>query len=132
MLTGIVLMMINCFTGAFTLINYAATVFSESGSGLNPNASAIVLGALQICGTLCTIAIIDRLGRKLLMIISTAGVALSLSVMTVYSYVSHQGYDLSHYNSVPVISLSLVIFISAIGILPIPYVMIAEILPQKV
>lgn len=125
-------MLVNGFSGAFTLINYAATVFRESGSDIDPNTSAIAVGALQICGTLCTIALIDRLGRKILMLISTAGVALSLSVMGVYSYLSKHDYDLQDFNLVPVISLSLVIYLSGIGITPVPYVLVAEILPQKV
>lgn len=52
--------------------------------------------------------------------------------MGTYSYLSQQGYDLSHFNWVPVISLSFVIFISSTGIIPIPYIIIAEVLPQKV
>lgn len=125
-------MMVNGFTGAFTLINYAATIFNESGSDIDPNTSAVALGVLQIFGTLCTISAIDRFGRKLLMTISTTGVALSLSVMVVYSYLNAQNYDLRNYNLVPVISLGMVIFLSAVGITPVPYVLVAEILPQKV
>lgn len=125
-------MMVNGCSGSFTLILYAATIFKECGSDIDPNTSAISLGVLQILGTLCTIAVIDRFGRKLLMTISTTGVALSLSVMCAYSYLNERNYDLRNYNLVPVISLSLVIALSAVGIVPVPYVIVAEILPQKV
>lgn len=49
-----------------------------------------------------------------------------------YSYMSAHNYDLEQFHLVPVISLSFVIFISSIGIIPIPYIIIAEVLPQKV
>lgn len=61
-----------------------------------------------------------------------AGAAIGLSVMGCYSWASSNGHDLHHFNLVPVISLSFVIFISSIGIIPIPYIIIAEVLPQKV
>lgn len=52
--------------------------------------------------------------------------------MGTYSYLGTQNVDLSQYHWVPVVSLSTVIFISSIGIIPIPYIIIAEVLPQKV
>lgn len=52
--------------------------------------------------------------------------------MGTYSYMSAHNYDLSQFHLVPVISLSFVIFISSIGIIPIPYIIIAEVLPQRV
>lgn len=131
MLVGFTLIFVSAFSGPFTLISYEATIFRESGSDINPNTSAIALGALQICGTICTIATIERVGRKVLLIISTTGVTLSLLVMGIYSYLSRHDYDLTDYNLVPVISLSLVIYLSAIGITPVPYVLVAESLPQK-
>lgn len=61
-----------------------------------------------------------------------AGAAIGLSVMGCYSWASSNDHDLHHFNLVPVVSLSFVIFISSIGIIPIPYIIIAEVLPQKV
>lgn len=125
-------MAVNQFSGTFALVNYAATIFKESGSNFDPNLSAITLACLQICGTYCTSLIIDRVGRKCLLVVSSGGSALGLAVMGTYSYLSKNGYDVGALNMVPVISLSFVIFIASIGLIPIPYVIIAEVLPRKV
>jgi len=63
MLFGLILMLVSAFSGAFALISYASSIFRESGSDIDPNSSAIALGALQICGTLNSIVIIDRISR---------------------------------------------------------------------
>lgn len=132
LIVGPVLMAVNQFSGTFVLVNYAATIFKKSGSNFDPNWSAITLAFLQICGTYCTSMIIDRVGRKFLLVISSGGSALGLAAMGTYSYMNKNGYDVSAWNMVPVVSLSFVIFIASIGLIPIPYVIIAEVLPRKV
>lgn len=52
--------------------------------------------------------------------------------MGTYSLLSSNGHNLDQFHLVPVISLSFVIFISSIGIIPIPYIIIAEVLPQRI
>lgn len=132
MLIGPFLMAVSQFSGTFTLVSYAATVFKESGSNLNPNLSSIILGCLQITGTISTYFLIDRIGRRVLLTISCAGSAIGLSIMGIYCYLSKHNVDVSQYNWIPVITLSFVIYISSIGIIPVPYIILSEVLPQKV
>lgn len=129
---GPILMAISQFTGAFTMMNYAGTIFKESGSTIDPNVSSIVLGLVQICGSIFCIAVVDKVGRKTLLIISTLGCSIGLFVMGAYSFLSKHDYDISSLNLVPVISLSFVIFISSVGLSPVPHIMVAEILSLKV
>lgn len=75
---------------------------------------------------------IDRCGRKMLLIVSGSGCAVGLTVMGIFSYLFECGFDVSQFEWIPVASLSFVIFIASIGLIPIPYVIIAEVLPQKV
>lgn len=41
-------------------------------------------------------------------------------------------FDVEPYNSVPIVSFSAMIFFAACGAIPVPFVVIAEILPEKV
>lgn len=134
MLIGPSLFAVSQFSGTFTLVSYAATIFKESGSNLNPNFSSIILGCLQIIGTISTYFLIDRIGRRVLLTISCGGAAIGLSVMGCYCYLSkhHESNAVAHYNWIPVVALSFVIYISSIGIIPVPYIIISEVLPQKV
>lgn len=120
------------FSGTFALLSYSTTVFKDSGSDFDPYISSIIFTSLQIFGTYCTSLLIDRVGRKVLLIVSASGASVGLATMATFSYFHKYGYDVSAFNLVPVISLSFFIFISSVGLIPIPYVIIAEVLPRKV
>lgn len=64
MLIGLMLAILNQLCGCFALINYTATICQESGSNLSPNASAIVIGAIQFFGAYVSTLLVDRAGRK--------------------------------------------------------------------
>lgn len=125
-------MAVSQFSGTFTISSYAAMVFAATGSALPPNLSAIIMGTVQIFGTYCASTLIDRLGRKMLLLISTIGSAVALVVTGIYTYLRQTGHDVTSFNWLPVISISFYIYISAIGIIPVPYVLVNEIFPRKV
>lgn len=125
-------MFVSQLSGAYTVSNYAATIFKETGSTFDPNISSIVMGVLQVCGNITASQLMDRMGRKKLLIVSNSGAAISHAITGTFIYLSKNGYDVSAFNLLPVISISFFIFINAIGILPVPYVILAEVMPQKV
>lgn len=125
-------MAISQFSGSFVLVNFAVTIFRDSGSDFDPNSSAIVMGGLQIFGTYMTSALIDKVGRKVLLIVSAMGTAFGLAVMATYMHFHQLGYDVTQFRLVPVISLTFVLVVSSLGLVSVPYVIIAEVLPRKV
>lgn len=127
-----ILLAINQFSGCFTLINYSATIFANSGSTWDPNVSSIILATIQIIATYISTILVDRVGRKILLAISAAATSCGLTVMGLYSYLEKHDYNLDGYSWVPVTSLSFVIFIASIGILPLPFIVLAEVLPDNV
>ena len=126
-LTGFAMM-----TANFLLIGYAVMVFERSGSSLDPYVSSIMLAIALILGSLLTTSLADKLGRKLLNVISLVGSAIGLFAIAAYYYLHLHGYDLESFVWVPVASLSFVIFISSAGIVPLSFVCSIEFLPSKV
>lgn len=61
---GVILVALNIFSGVFTMLNYTALVFKETGSNLSPNVSAIIVGCIQLLGAILATDFIDRFGRK--------------------------------------------------------------------
>lgn len=120
------------FSGTFTLSNYASTVFAETGSNIDPNVSSIFFGCIQVLGTICASSFIDRLGRKALLLISTAGSATALLTTGAYAYLNSLGHDLRAVSWLPIVSLSFFIFIAAAGLSPVPYVLLSEVLPPRI
>uniref|UniRef100_A0A182YRN8 Major facilitator superfamily (MFS) profile domain-containing protein n=1 Tax=Anopheles stephensi TaxID=30069 RepID=A0A182YRN8_ANOST len=158
LLIGLVLVSLNQLSGCFALINYTAQIFADSGSDLDPNMAAIVVGAIQIIGSYGSTLIVDRCQRKVIYrrtaargnsvptrilttfvstlqhvyIATSFFAAIGLFTMGTHGYLKSQHVDVSAINWIPVASLSFVIFIASVGLLPLTFVILSEILPPKV
>ncbi|KAG4073998.1 hypothetical protein HA402_014203 [Bradysia odoriphaga] len=129
---GFALILLHEFCGCFTMINYTATIFAESGSDISPNLSAIICGAIQLLGTLVSTKLVDRAGRKFLLIISSIGAGLSLVALGTYTYMNSLGYYVQPFSWVAVASFSSMLFLASCGIIPLPYVILSEIMPDRI
>uniref|UniRef100_A0A1L8DFA2 Putative sugar transporter n=3 Tax=Nyssomyia neivai TaxID=330878 RepID=A0A1L8DFA2_9DIPT len=131
LLISFTLVILACFCGTFTLINYAADIFNDAGSSFSPNIAAIIVGAIQVFGSCGSYVLVDRAGRRILLMGSALGTGIFHSIMAVYVYLSSIGYNLEGYEWIPVVALSAVMLISAIGVVALPYPIIAELMPTK-
>ena len=70
-------------TGINAIFYYAPTIFEQAGGSTDSSfLQAIVVGLTNLVFTLVAIRLIDRLGRKPLLIIGTASMAIALSMAT--------------------------------------------------
>lgn len=129
---GFALAIIAQLPANFILINYAVMIFEKVGQSVDPYISSIILAVALILGSLATTYLADILGRRVLNLVSLLGSAIGLLAMSLYYYLYVNGYDLSAFSWVPVISLSFVIFISSAGIVTLACVCSVENLPTKV
>lgn len=132
LLIGVIMMSMNIFTGSLLLLNYAAPIFKESGSDLDPNTSSIILISVQLAGTYIATFLVDRIGRRALLITSTIGTGTGTFIMATFNWLSYMQTDLSNFSWVPVASLSLAVFMASMGLMPLLFVVLAEVLPSKV
>jgi SP family facilitated glucose transporter-like MFS transporter 8 len=61
------------FCGINSLLAYTVEIFQTAGSAWNPYLCTAVFGVAQFVSTLIAIMIADRIGRRILLIISVAG-----------------------------------------------------------
>nr|CAD7453118.1 unnamed protein product [Timema tahoe] len=127
MVIGILLMANVQLCGIFAVFSYTVNIFQLSGSNLSPNLSTILTGSFLFIGVLLATFLIDRAGRKVLMIISDLVMFLCMGVLGGYFYLKNMGADVENYGWVPVASLSLHVFSLSLGVGTVPYVVIAEI-----
>uniref|UniRef100_A0A182RJE2 Major facilitator superfamily (MFS) profile domain-containing protein n=1 Tax=Anopheles funestus TaxID=62324 RepID=A0A182RJE2_ANOFN len=134
MLICVTLMALNQFCGCFYMMNYAQSVFAESGSVLSVPASlsVIVVGLIQLIGCYVCTLLVDRIGRKILLLISSVGLTLGQSVFAVYCYGQQMGYDLTAFGWLPLVCFSVIVFIGTVGLGTMPFVVLAEIMPQQI
>lgn len=119
-------------SGTYTFMTYSVSIFEKSGTHIDANTSAIVLAIVQIIGVIITSHLVDKIGRKVLFIISLSGCTFCLTAMTVYLYLADHGFDMSAFYWVPVTALASDILISSVGINSLTFVYIVEILSPKV
>ncbi|MEM1174833.1 MAG: MFS transporter [Pseudomonadota bacterium] len=78
---GVVVGVIQQVTGINAVYFYAPSIFEQSGVGTNAAfAQATLIGITNIVFTVLAMLLIDRLGRKPLLIIGLVGIVLSMSV----------------------------------------------------
>ena len=71
--------------------------------------------------------------KQILLVVSSAGAAICHAVMATFIFIdTSTDINVKAFNWVPVVAFSAMIFIAACGALPIPYVILSEILPDKV
>lgn len=129
---AIVLSCMNQFTGCFIFLTYAGNILSKTGTGVNPYTCSIILGVVQIIGSLFTTQLADRLGRRVLLITSLFGTVLGQTALSTFTYLQTLDYDLSMFDWVPVTIMSFVIFIASLGVIPLTSICTVEVLPAKV
>lgn len=83
---GLTLGIVQQVTGINAIYFYAPTIFEQAGVGTNAAfAQAIWIGIFNIIFTFVSMALIDRLGRRPLMLIGLIGVVISMSICS-YSF----------------------------------------------
>ncbi|KAM7362746.1 facilitated trehalose transporter Tret1-like [Cochliomyia hominivorax] len=129
--TAFMLMALNQFSGSFAFTNYMSDIFAQTGTDIAPNTCTIVMGVAQIMGTCFTMIIVDRFGRKLLMLISSGGMAVGLIAFGLYMKFTSAELKLL-YNWLPLVVMTLIILFASIGVVALIFTIIVEILPTKI
>lgn len=85
----------------------------------------------MVVGSLVSLSLIGRYPRKSLYAVTTTVNIIGLLAMALYSYCKTFT-DFSSFKYVPVVSLSLIIFVAMSARFPLTYVLLAELIPQNV
>lgn len=83
----------NQFTGINAILYYLNDIFTAAGfSQLSGDLQAVAIGATNLIATIIAMALIDRLGRKILLLIGSVGTAACLAcVSAIFLLKQHQG-----------------------------------------
>jgi len=106
-------------------------IFEISHTTLDVGMCTIVIGVVQIIGTITTILLCDRYGRKILLMLSSFGASICLAAFGFYIYFAER-YDLSAVDWLPLVLLALEIFLCHIGLVGIFFVVLVEAMPARV
>lgn len=124
-------MIVNQLCGCFAFINYASDIFMRSGSTLSPSISSIIVALIQLAGSVVSVFVTEKVSRKLLYTITSLLTMLGLLTFGMHGFL-REFFDMHEFNWIPIASMSLVIFAASIGILPLTFTMLSELLPVRV
>ncbi|CAD5170301.1 unnamed protein product [Musa acuminata subsp. burmannicoides] len=135
LMIGIGLLVLQQLSGINGILFYASNIFKAAGL-TNGNLATCGLGAIQVVATGVTTWLLDRAGRRILLIISTIGMTLSLLLVSVAFFLEGAFSEESHsYYVLSILSLvGLVAYVIAfsLGVGAIPWIIMSEILPVNI
>ncbi len=131
MVIGIGLAIFQQVTGINTVIYYAPKIIQTAGI---PSASGAILatagiGLVNVVMTVVSMWLIDRVGRRPLLLVGIAGMTVSLGVLGYAFYSPEHGRSFA---TVAVVTLMCYVAMFAISLGPIFWLLIAEIYPLKI
>ncbi|RZF43733.1 hypothetical protein LSTR_LSTR009156 [Laodelphax striatellus] len=123
------MMVFQQLSGVNAVIFYSGQIFESAGSSLSSQMASIVIGVMQVSATYCSTLLVERTGRRFLLLLSDSVMAICLLVLGIYFHYQEQKVDLSAWGWVPLASLSLFIVVFSLGFGPIPWIIMGEIVP---
>ncbi|KAJ8930851.1 hypothetical protein NQ314_016270 [Rhamnusium bicolor] len=127
------LMFFQQMSGINAVIFYTTKIFKESGSSLNESICTTIVGVVNFVSTFIAAVLIDKLGRKVLLYVSSSSMILSLAVLGAYFYLKNETLvDVTPFGWLPLVSFVIYVLGFSLGFGPIPWLMMGEILPAKI
>lgn len=120
------LMAIQQFSGINVVLFYSEDIFKKAGSSLSPSIATIVVGLVMFAASFPTPYLIEKLGRRIVQILSAAGMMIFLAILGVSFFLNHLGYDTSKISWLPLLSVIGYIILYSFGLGPVPWAMIGE------
>ena len=130
LVVGIALAIFQQFVGINTVIYYAPTILTQTGLSTGSSlAATILVGVVNLAFTIVAVLLLDRVGRRVLLLTGTAGLTIGLLILGLYftSATLQQ-----HASYLALVGLLVFIASFAVGLGPVFWLMISEIFPVGV
>ncbi|CAO2833983.1 unnamed protein product [Amaranthus hypochondriacus] len=129
------LLILQQMSGINGVLFYSSTIFKEAGV-TSSNAATFGVGAIQVIATVVTTWLVDKAGRRLLLIVSSSGMTFSLLVVAASFFlkdvVSHDSSWYSVFSILSVVGVVAMVVSFSLGIGAIPWIIMSEILPVNI
>ncbi|GAU91694.1 hypothetical protein RvY_03903 [Ramazzottius varieornatus] len=126
----LVAMVARQFSGYTVIVNYSTAIFT--GVGLNRQGALLAtlgLWGVSLNGTLLSLFLVDRAGRKTLLLTCEAGLVVSMSIFITFAALKKEGYTWTEYGSVA--CFFAILLFNQTGLASIAYILPAELFGQE-
>jgi sugar porter (SP) family MFS transporter len=119
------LMIFQQLSGINAVIFYSGSIFSAAGGAISPAIASLIIGVVQVIATLCGTMMVDRAGRRPLLLISSTVMSICLAGLAT-SYAMPTENRAAWLDWLPLLSVAIFIVVFSIGFGPIPWLMMGE------
>ncbi|KAL3572619.1 hypothetical protein D5086_026523 [Populus alba] len=129
-LIGVGLMVLQQFGGINAVCFYASSIFEVAG--FSPSVGTIIYAILQVVFVVLNTTIIDKVGRKPLLLVSASGLVIACLITGLSFYLKVHELALKSAPMLAVTGILLYIGTFSAGMGPIPWVIMSEIFPLNI
>lgn len=127
------LMFFQQVSGINAVIFYTNDIFSAADTGIQATLATIIVGVMQVVATFVATVIVDRAGRRILLLISGSVMAICTLALGIYFYLQDQDRSkVANLGWLPIVSLCVFIVSFSIGFGPAPWILIGELFAPDV
>lgn len=126
------LMLFQQMSGVNAIIFYSSDIFQKAGSSLPPGEASIIVGAVQVISVFLGSLVIDKLGRRILLLASITVMFLTTLILGVYFYCIVYTSAFNDLKWFALIPLCVFLILFSVGFGPIPWLMMPEIFAPEV
>lgn len=120
------LMFFQQFSGINAVLFNTEEIFESSGADISSKISSIIIGVVQVVATLMSTVVVDKLGRKVLLIVSGALMGICGIALGVFFNIKKDGSNpqlVADISWLPLVSLCIFIVAFSLGFGPIPWML---------
>uniref|UniRef100_A0A5B7B2W0 Putative sugar transporter ERD6-like 6 n=1 Tax=Davidia involucrata TaxID=16924 RepID=A0A5B7B2W0_DAVIN len=135
LMVGIGLLALQQLSGINGVLFYSSNIFASAGVS-SSNAATFGLGAIMVIATGITTWLVDKAGRRLLLIVSSSAMTASFLLVAIAFYLEGFISENSHFSGIlgilSLVGLVVLIIAFSLGMGAIPWIIMSEILPVNI
>ncbi|XP_023935465.1 facilitated trehalose transporter Tret1 [Bicyclus anynana] len=125
------LMFFQQFSGINAVIFYTVNIFKSAGSNIDPSIATIIVGVVQTLATYASSLLIEKAGRRILLLQSCIIMGICLIILGTYFKLQESGANVAAVGWIPLVCLVLFIISFSMGFGPIPWMMMSELFASE-
>ncbi|XP_017082311.1 facilitated trehalose transporter Tret1-2 homolog isoform X2 [Drosophila eugracilis] len=126
MIISVLLMFFQQFSGINAVIFFMNDIFKSSNSTLDASTCTIIVGVVQVIMTLCSSLLIEKAGRKILLLFSSTVMTVCLVMLGAFNTLQRHTEISKSIGWLPLACVVLFIVSFSVGYGPIPWMMMGE------
>ncbi|XP_043248338.1 facilitated trehalose transporter Tret1-like [Colletes gigas] len=128
----VILVLIQQWSGSSAILSYAELIFNATGNDFEGKYVTMIMGAVQAACAIFAASIVDRFGRRTLLMISTLGTFVSTMLVGLFFFLQQNETNVSGIVWLPAAGAILYIIMYALGLAGLPFTMMSEVFPTNV